>query len=1058
MAVTVGDLIARLKLDIADFEKGTKKAKKEADDLAGISGLGKLKGALQGVETNLSSAGVQTGKLGAVITALANPITIAIAAVAALAAGAAFASKAIADNAEEVKELMAVSGLGAEAADNLADTFRLLGVGSGVLTTAFFKLGQEIDQGGQGLTRLGISIFETNGALKAEGDLLLEVRDKISGMSSASERSAALMDLFGRAGRSLASVMAMSNEEFERYRKLAEETSPWNDKLQAQGLALSRAWTLLSMTFDGFIIRIGSVFIGAVTKVIDVLAVGVGWFNKLFDVVARFTGLFPEAMGEAEKKAQAAMQIPRAIADAMEKERIDARLKAHQAAIGSILGYEQARFDQGKITEQQLLEAEVAALDQRRAAEQTAFAEQGALVKKSGDQFGQQMQSLTVQHNAAMTTIHDQREALVAKLKTLGIKADKEQIEAWSKALDKFETMSENAVEKVEREHRDAMNFYDILRRNDLISEGRHQDALVRLDRDTNRNRMRAQSELMEQRIADLRRVNDAERLQQQQQAQLLQQSAILYGKYTDFIEQELKLQLLASGTVWNDISQGIGSVLQGIRALLFEHLFEFFKTGTIDAKKLFADLLNTMLRAITDFLAAQAVKAMLNLALTGVNALAGFFGAAEGGLVPGRDPRDTLIGFLSPGELVLNPKQANLFLSIIDKVTGSNLGAGAGGAALSDAISRGLGDVFGATASANFTAGGLEGLLFGTPATGTELGIQPATAGLLGVGGTVGQTGMTLAELGANIGAVLSAFKLFTGGMTSAEGLSTLVGAGGALTGFAIGAGATGNPLVGAAVAAVFAILSALIPGFLSQDAKQRRFERFDTGQSALATVVTAIDSGDYRAPIVGANTVGDLVLEMANQQGAGAFSGEPWQWKPNPASDVVETFFRSQGFHGDTFNAGRVDSIGELLLASGTPGTLVGISGWEDLVLRALATRFTGDSFPITRLHPEIVQFEPAQLAESTASAATGGLIRVHDGEVVVPRPFADEFPRVAGALGREGGGITINLSLGFLEPSQLSPEAARRIARTLGRAFRDEFRRLDLRTVESGGIRNG
>lgn len=229
----------------------------------------KLQSQLGTVDGALSRAGVNTGMLGQVIGALTSPLGLAAVAVGALTGGLLTVTNAMIRNAQEVKALMAVSGLEAEAADNLADTFQLLGKDSAVLTSALFKMAQEIDTGGVGLRKLGLSFEDVIGTAN-EGELFLLVRDKISAMGSATQRSAALMDVFGRSGRDLAPIFALSRGEFRKFMDEAGALSPWSAEMQKRTQELIIEQTKLGMVWDGLKLRVGELVTGPLTKLLEI--------------------------------------------------------------------------------------------------------------------------------------------------------------------------------------------------------------------------------------------------------------------------------------------------------------------------------------------------------------------------------------------------------------------------------------------------------------------------------------------------------------------------------------------------------------------------------------------------------------------------------------------------------------------------------------------------------------------------------------------------------------------------------------------------------------------
>src|SRR5262249_41991787 len=132
----------------------------------------------------------------------------------------------------EARSLSALSGLAADEVMALSHTFTVLGFDSGVLETALFRLGREIDDGGKNLEKFGVTTRKASRELKEPGELFLEVRDRISQMTDASARASAMNDLFGRSAKVMAPIFAMNAAEFRNFGKAVEDLAPWTPERQ----------------------------------------------------------------------------------------------------------------------------------------------------------------------------------------------------------------------------------------------------------------------------------------------------------------------------------------------------------------------------------------------------------------------------------------------------------------------------------------------------------------------------------------------------------------------------------------------------------------------------------------------------------------------------------------------------------------------------------------------------------------------------------------------------------------------------------------------------------
>lgn len=214
-----------------------------------LNTLGTVLTTTRAAGTGLTAALGTAGVAGAV-SGLAGPIGITIASLGAFYAAMQYSVTQVMHMYEEMKSLQAMTGLSIGETENIIDAFALAGVESGRLQMAFFRLGGEIEGGGKHLEKFGISVQETTGEFKAEGDILLEVRDRLSQIGSASERNAALMQLFGRAGRALAPVFAKSTEEFNKYIEAAKQYDQMTENLMKQGQEYHQVLTEISFAFQ----------------------------------------------------------------------------------------------------------------------------------------------------------------------------------------------------------------------------------------------------------------------------------------------------------------------------------------------------------------------------------------------------------------------------------------------------------------------------------------------------------------------------------------------------------------------------------------------------------------------------------------------------------------------------------------------------------------------------------------------------------------------------------------------------------------------------------------
>ena len=166
------------------------------------------------------------------------------------------------------------------------------GVNTEALNTALNKFNTRIGEAAlrtpestTAFTNLGISIFDTNGELKESPKLLEEASDKIAGMKSPAEKSAAAVALFGKAGVDMLPLLNLGAEGVKAYEQTlvdagavisqdaADDISTFNDKID-----------LLSRTFQATFVPV----LVAVLPALTLLA-------ENFDTIAEFVGIAASA-------------------------------------------------------------------------------------------------------------------------------------------------------------------------------------------------------------------------------------------------------------------------------------------------------------------------------------------------------------------------------------------------------------------------------------------------------------------------------------------------------------------------------------------------------------------------------------------------------------------------------------------------------------------------------------------------------------------------------------------------------------------------------------------
>lgn len=385
----------------------------------------------------VQEAGVAQGLLGTALSLLTSPVAAAGVAFGALMLGINRATDAAVRNMQEVKQMVAVSGLSAEAADNLGDTFAMLGESTGAAATAMFRMSNEIESGGAGLRKLGVELRDAGGELKTEGDLFLEVRDKISGLGTAGERSAALIDIFGRAGRALAPVFALSREQFAAFMKEAGAISPWSDEAQKKTYEYVVASNKLALTWQGLKETAGLTVIPILTTILGLLTSLIARNQEAEDSTKTLAEEMEDAwtrgalgfISAEKQKQQASEETVRMRMNALRAEheltetveRLTAdQLKARElqmqgelAAVTRALDLQQAHREQaaavGRLTETEVLQGTLRDLDTRQAAIIKAYVQELLLLQQKEDQSGTLTRAATEKFQQNLAEIEKSR-------------------------------------------------------------------------------------------------------------------------------------------------------------------------------------------------------------------------------------------------------------------------------------------------------------------------------------------------------------------------------------------------------------------------------------------------------------------------------------------------------------------------------------------------------------------------------------------------------------------------------------------------------------------------
>lgn len=213
------------------------------------------------LETGLKSAQSSVGRFGSSFGAIAA--TVAAAAVA-MGGGMALAVRSSINHFDDLSKTSQKIGVPVEQLAALRHAAELSDVSSESLTKGLGKLARSVVDAAQGSSTaveayraLGISFKDSNGQIKAVGDLLPQIADRFANMKDGSAKTALAMQIFGKAGADLIPLLNGGSAG------LKEMT----DEAKALGLVISADTGRTAEAFNDNMTRLGRVMTGVANQV-----------------------------------------------------------------------------------------------------------------------------------------------------------------------------------------------------------------------------------------------------------------------------------------------------------------------------------------------------------------------------------------------------------------------------------------------------------------------------------------------------------------------------------------------------------------------------------------------------------------------------------------------------------------------------------------------------------------------------------------------------------------------------------------------------------------------
>lgn len=259
----------QLMMDTANKLKATLKGIAGADITAPITHLGE---AFHAGAAGAESLGGMAQLLSGSMAALASPVGIAAASIGALVTVMGKATEVAEETFRSVRTLSAVTGQSVEETKALQEAFKLMGLESESMDRAMFRLSAEIESGGKKLAAYGIATRDTQGHLRATGEVFEDVVRKVGAIGDAAQRNAVLLQLFGRAGRELAPLFAQGGTSLDDFKKKAEELGVYTAEDQARTQELIQVKARLSEQMEHLWLNIAKAAIPVVEGFVKVLS------------------------------------------------------------------------------------------------------------------------------------------------------------------------------------------------------------------------------------------------------------------------------------------------------------------------------------------------------------------------------------------------------------------------------------------------------------------------------------------------------------------------------------------------------------------------------------------------------------------------------------------------------------------------------------------------------------------------------------------------------------------------------------------------------------------
>ena len=243
----------------------------------GANNIKRLGNSMQGLQGKVKNAGLAVQGLSKAFAVLGV----------AMGAGVFAASiKSAIDQADAMGKLSTRTGVAADKLQAFVNAGKLADVSQSQLTSGLRVFARTQAEAAEGVAtyadayaKLGVSVSRQDGSLKASDQLLGEIADKFADLPNGPEKAAVAMDIFGRSGAQMITLLNGGSESLERFNyelseNFAQNAEYFNDQI-----------TELGIKFEAFRMQLMDALLPALNAIMEV-------FSDLFSTDQDFNALF----------------------------------------------------------------------------------------------------------------------------------------------------------------------------------------------------------------------------------------------------------------------------------------------------------------------------------------------------------------------------------------------------------------------------------------------------------------------------------------------------------------------------------------------------------------------------------------------------------------------------------------------------------------------------------------------------------------------------------------------------------------------------------------------